>query len=159
MTPEEEEGLERLAVRAQDLARANKPHDAEALARSVPNSDRLEGYLHEKVVAFIEIAAALGRLGSTRANTLLGEAETMASLLRSGGIWHEAEALVRIADVWGSLSLRNEALRVWRKAAEALEHAVLRDEGFFSVLSVVAQRLREAGQTEEAERVVKKHSP
>lgn len=151
MTPQEEDRLEKLALQAQQLAKEGKPAEAEALARQVPTADCLEGYFQEKVAAFVEIAAALVRMRSPAAEALLREAEGLAANLRRDGIWHEADALASIGDVWAALDQRTEALRLFRNAVAAIDAASFRDDGSHSVLARLARKLRALGEAGEAD--------
>lgn len=153
MTPEEEDAFEALAVKAQKIAKDGDLSEAELLVRRVPSADRHEGYFHEKVVALIEIAAAQSRLRLPRSEALLREVETLAENLRLGGIWHEADALTSIGDIWASRGERAEAVRLFRKAVGAIDAAPFRDDGSDSVLARLAARLRLAGAIDEAEAI------
>src|ERR1700752_3907393 len=110
MTPDEEDRLEQLGGEAQRLAKAGRCAEAEEIARSIPTSSEHTGYLHEKVIAFIELGRSLIKEGqATRARAILAEAEQLAAHMRDAN-WEEADALYDIGEIWRDAGDAAEAL-------------------------------------------------
>jgi hypothetical protein len=137
---EDEERWEALAWNAQQLADSGDLIAAEAQARSVPSATKLTGYFHEKVCAYVHVAAALLKAGQReRGEALLREAEAMAPALQ-GGVWEVPCALYDIGLVWYRSGGSQEAVRLWEHAVRASRHPS--DANTFKTLASIARYFR-----------------
>ena len=122
MITEEERRWRAVASEAQQLVRAGRCEEAEALARSIPATEGPNGFLHTQVIAFVAVGTALLQAGQREKGAgLLAEAETFARRLRRGGNWEEACALFEIGQAWRDAGDTPEALRLWDESIAVVE--------------------------------------
>jgi tetratricopeptide (TPR) repeat protein len=152
MTRDEEDHWEQVSAQAQELARQGRLPEAEAAARSIPDTGSPNGCLQERIVAFEELGRALFRAGhAERAPAVLAEAERMARRLGAGVEWNEAQALFDIGTAWHEAGNKAEATRLWDAAVDVARGG--RDTR--SLLARLARSLHDMGQRERALRAAR----
>lgn len=149
-----EEALEAAASQAAFLASAGRLIEAEQIIRSMPNDSVFSGWFHQKVTAVIAIAAAWASRGDAgHALRLAEDALVLSERLRSGGLWHEADALADIGSLMVKVGAADRGFAVWMRAVGLAQSCQDYDQDCGKILEQISLKFAAEGQWERADEI------